>query len=300
MQSVFSSKILLFGEYTVINGGVGLAIPFNKYAGNWSFDKFKPPYCDQYKGLLSLVDYISNSKLLSKFIDVDRFRSEIEQGLCFDSSIPCGHGLGSSGALCAATLFRFGQDIPRRDTCQIEEILFLKDILSLMESYYHGASSGIDPLISYLARPLKIIGKNQIVLLDQDCFDAYKKQFYLLDSGRARNTAPLVELFLEKCNCSNYVKDLAQLRDINEVIIHKVLSQNLDLEEEFKTLSSLEYQLLGELIPEGQKAYWKIALEDSDYPLMKLCGAGGGGHFLLYAKGGKKLKGAQQLISLED
>ena len=35
----YYSKLLLFGEYTIIKGSAGLALPYRAYAGHWTFDK---------------------------------------------------------------------------------------------------------------------------------------------------------------------------------------------------------------------------------------------------------------------
>ena len=42
-------------------------------------------------------------------IDADSFRFDVSQGLKFESSIPQGFGVGSSGALCSAIFRRYGQ-----------------------------------------------------------------------------------------------------------------------------------------------------------------------------------------------
>ena len=38
MFASFSSKILLFGEYSIVVGGKALAIPYAKYSGHFAFD----------------------------------------------------------------------------------------------------------------------------------------------------------------------------------------------------------------------------------------------------------------------
>ena len=37
MFASFSSKILLFGEYSIVAGGKALAIPYSKYHGHFAF-----------------------------------------------------------------------------------------------------------------------------------------------------------------------------------------------------------------------------------------------------------------------
>ena len=96
-------------------------------------------------------------------LDIARLIRDIEQGLYFRSSIPKGYGLGSSGALCAAIYDEYGEDKNKiiRKTGS-EELLDVKKALASMESWFHGTSSGIDPLCIYFNKPLIIEGKENI------------------------------------------------------------------------------------------------------------------------------------------
>jgi len=78
--------------------------------------------------------------------------------LYFDSSIPQGYGVGSSGALVAAIYDTYAIDkIEATETLTRDKLLRLKEIFSLMESFFHGKSSGLDPLNSYLSIPILMI-----------------------------------------------------------------------------------------------------------------------------------------------
>ena len=81
----------------------------------------------------------------------------------FDSSIPQGYGVGSSGALVAAVYdkYAFGK-ITVLENLTKEKLLHLKAVFSLMESFFHGKSSGLDPLNSYLSLPILINSKDHI------------------------------------------------------------------------------------------------------------------------------------------
>ena len=81
----------------------------------------------------------------------------------FDSSIPQGYGVGSSGALVASIYDQYAADkITILENLTRDKLLNLKAIFSLMESFFHGKSSGLDPLNSYLSLPILINSKTNI------------------------------------------------------------------------------------------------------------------------------------------
>ena len=78
----------------------------------------------------------------------------------FDSSIPQGYGVGSSGALVASIYDQYAADkITVLENLTRDKLLKLKQIFALMESFFHGKSSGLDPLNSYLSLPILINSK---------------------------------------------------------------------------------------------------------------------------------------------
>ena len=97
-------------------------------------------------------------------LNLDKFKEELDQGLYFDSSIPQGFGIGSSGAIVAAIYDKYcgTNKIDANKQISNEDILVLKKIFSSLESYYHGTSSGLDPLICYLKIPVLIKSKNHL------------------------------------------------------------------------------------------------------------------------------------------
>jgi mevalonate kinase len=63
--------------------------------------------------------------------DLAELKSDVETGMYFDSSIPQGYGVGSSGALVAAIYDRYAQDkITVLENLTREKLLQLKYILS--------------------------------------------------------------------------------------------------------------------------------------------------------------------------
>src|SRR5690606_36364954 len=94
---------------------------------------------------------------------LDEFQADIDCGMYFDSSIPQGYGVGSSGALVASIYDKYANDkITVLDNLTREKLLKLKSIFSLMESFFHGKSSGLDPLNSYLSIPILINCKDNL------------------------------------------------------------------------------------------------------------------------------------------
>ena len=67
------------------------------------------------------------------------------------------------------------------------------------ESFFHGKSSGLDPLNSYLSLPIlisSIIISKRIGIPSQN--KTGKGAVFLLDSGVIGETAPMVEIFMKK------------------------------------------------------------------------------------------------------
>ena len=153
-ESLFYAKILLFGEYGIIQDSMGLSIPYNSYKGSLKFNQTLEGdtlTSNEHLQLFGsyLADLKSSGDLLFNF-DVDKFNIDIAEGMCFDSSIPQGFGVGSSGALVAAIYNRYAVDkIDFNTKPSSKQITSLKTIFGQMESYFHGKSSGLDPLICY-------------------------------------------------------------------------------------------------------------------------------------------------------
>ena len=108
--NLFYAKIMLFGEYSVIFNSMALTIPYSHFNGELSFIR-KDNYTNQEfanksnEDLKEFYKYINNlvekNELLCDF-NISKFNKDINKGLYFESSIPQGYGLGSSGALCAS------------------------------------------------------------------------------------------------------------------------------------------------------------------------------------------------------
>jgi mevalonate kinase len=228
-----------------------------------------------------LKDLDSEGKLLAK-IDVTKLEKDIKAGLYFDSDIPQGFGVGSSGALIAAIYDNYAADKFDRDTIKSDDILPLKEQLAQMESYYHGKSSGMDPLICYLNLPMLIQSKTNIgtVVLPQEQSEG-KGAIFLIDTGTPGRTQPLVQWFLEKCKQQDFLK-LFQEHYVpyNDQCIKDFLKgETKDLFYNLYHVSKFLLENLHPMIPKLFRKAWEKGLETRAYYL-KLCGSGGGGFIL--------------------
>ena len=103
----FCSKVLLFGEYSVIQDSMALAIPYPLFEGRILFRQHGAKGSVPDPELKAFAEYLrrlSHKNELCCPFDITSFEFDIAQGLAFESTIPQGHGVGSSGALCGGTL----------------------------------------------------------------------------------------------------------------------------------------------------------------------------------------------------
>ena len=97
------------------------------------------------------VEYLGSLKIQELDFDFEKLQADVDNGMYFDSSIPQGYGVGSSGALVAAIYDKYAiNKVTVLENLTREKLLKLKQIFSAMESFFHGKSSGLDPLNSYL------------------------------------------------------------------------------------------------------------------------------------------------------
>ena len=200
---LFYSKILLFGEYGIIQDSKGLSIPYNFYNGALKTDENPSVEAISSNGHLKrFVSHLRNLAIEQPNLvtfDLNTLENDVTKGMYFDSSIPQGYGVGSSGALVAAIYDKYAQNkITILENLTREKLLELKTIFSQMESFFHGKSSGLDPLNSYLSIPILINSKDNIEAtgIPNQSFDG-KGAVFLIDSGIVGETAPMVNIFME-------------------------------------------------------------------------------------------------------
>ena len=206
---LFYSKILLFGEYGIIKDSKGLSIPYNFYNGALKMDE--NPSEEAIKSNQNLKTFIKHLETIDVELvsfDFETLKTDVNAGMHFDSSIPQGYGVGSSGALVAAIYDKYAQDkITVLENLTREKLLKLKTIFSEMESFFHGKSSGLDPLNSYLSIPILINSKDNIEATGIPSQQSTGKgAVFLLDSGIIGETAPMVGIFMEKMKQEGFRK----------------------------------------------------------------------------------------------
>lgn len=282
---LFYSKILLFGEYGIIKDSKGLSIPYNFFKGALkSDDNTSDEAKKSNEGLKKYAAYLESIQDESLVLfDLETLRKDIDSGMYFDSSIPQGYGIGSSGALVAAIYDKYAHDkITVLENLTREKLLKLKTIFGKMESFFHGKSSGLDPLNSYLSLPILINSKNNIESTSLPTQNkAGKGAVFLLDSGMTGETAPMVQIFMEKMKQEgfrNVVKDKF-IKHTDACVEHFLNGDINGLFGHVKQLSHVVLDHFKPMIPKQFHSLWKKGIDTGDYYL-KLCGSGGGGYIL--------------------
>ena len=108
---LFYAKILLFGEYGIIKDAKGLSIPYNFYKGALKISDTKNDEAQTSNQKLSeFADYLEHINRTLVTFNTKQLREDLAKGLYFDSSIPQGYGIGSSGALVAAIYDRYANN----------------------------------------------------------------------------------------------------------------------------------------------------------------------------------------------
>lgn len=296
---LFYSKIILFGEHGMNKGSKGLLIPYNFYNGVLKLtDNDSETALKSNGSLKSFATYLEQMQAenpdLATF-NIEALKADVAAGMYFDSSIPQGYGIGSSGALVAAIYDQYAHNkITVLENLTQEKLLKLKKIFSKMESFFHGTSSGLDPLNSYLSLPILINSAESIEATGIPMQNLEGKgAIFLLDSGIVKETAPMVQLFMESLKDQGFramfKKQFLKYTDASiESFLHgdvKALFVNT------KKLSKVVYNHFKPMIPEQFHELWQKGIESNDYYL-KLCGSGGGGYILGFAPDIEKAKNA--------
>jgi mevalonate kinase len=267
-KKIYSSKLLFIGEYTVLMGGRALATPLSLYSGQWSYGDEQGFH---QRDLKEFSRYLQQTDIFD-FVDAQSFGASLLKGLYFDSNIPEGYGMGSSGALCAALLDSFGRHIDEDNLVQ------LKEKLGRLESYFHESSSGFDPLISFVNQPILVHSSNRMEKVEVKLPRDAQGHIFLVDTGHSRKTGPLVHWFTEA------IKDKIFERAIydrwipaTDKAIEGLLEGDFEkLKASWLAISTFQFKELRNLItPE----FREVEREQDGWAL-KLCGAGGGGFML--------------------
>ncbi|HHS95720.1 MAG TPA: mevalonate kinase, partial [Phaeodactylibacter sp.] len=226
-------------------------------------------------------------------IDLAALGQAVAQGDFFSSNIPSGYGLGSSGAVTAALYDRFAL---RKEEADLKK---LRSELAIIESCFHGQSSGLDPLVSFLKKGILFQnGKIDVLANQSQRLDG----FFLLDTQIRRETSLLVASYKSMCQEETYKQRIeAELIPLVEDAIDSFLKKdNKDMLALIHHIGFFQWKYFAPMIPERFKTAWLSAIASS-HTKLKLCGAGGGGFILGYStdwEASKKLLKAHPLSAL--
>lgn len=280
----FYGKIMLFGEYSVILGSKALVIPLKRFSGQWT--NAKPTSEHEHmlrKALHDFVEYLASNPQASTLIDSERLKQHIGQGWWLNANIPIGYGAGSSGGVVAAIYEKFSI-APTTDLSR------LKKELGMLENYFHGNSSGLDPLCCLSRQPVLIASDAHIQLLPTLRIPQ-QISIFLYDSRKIGMTGPLVQHFNEKMKEYAFYRSVSHewIPAVNEAIdsfltadIHRFFTQ-------LEAIARFERHHLQPMIPDEVSEFWDKGLQTGDFT-MKLCGSGGGGFSLIFARDANKVR----------
>lgn len=303
---LFYSKILLFGEYGIIKDSKGLSIPYNFYNGALKVDenpgeeaRRSNESLQRFTGYLAKLQ-AENPSLVQ--FDLDALKADVEEGMYFDSSIPQGYGVGSSGALVAAIYDKYAVDkITVLENLTREKLLKLKNIFGEMESFFHGKSSGLDPLNSYLSIPILINSKDNIEPAGiPSQTQNGKGAVFLLDSGSVGETAPMVSIFMENMKQEPFRRIIKEqfIKHTDACVDDFLKGDVKSLFGNIKKLSHVVLDNFKPMIPAQFHKLWQKGIETNEYYL-KLCGSGGGGYILGFTEDIDKARKALKDYRLE-
>ncbi|HEY3373420.1 MAG TPA: mevalonate kinase [Prolixibacteraceae bacterium] len=276
----FNSKLLLFGEYGLMMDAMALSVPFARFSGSLGFDT-NHLYQESSLELRKFYAYLTTAKgkELHFPFDLECLADDLDNGLYFNSNIPQQYGLGSSGALVAALFSRYAAPAIPIDNLSAD---ILKVDFAQLESHFHGKSSGLDPLVSFLNRPLLLDSKKRVQTVPLDLAHT-GWSFALIDTHTRGATGPLVQHFIDLFNSTLFETAFCtQFIPANNGCIEALLKN--DPSRFFSLLKQLiEFQLefFGRMIPSNFHLLISEAVSQQVY--IKLLGSGGGGFLLAIA-----------------
>ena len=283
MRESYYSKVILFGEYSMIFDATALMMPLRLFSAQWSHSSrlMAQGAAASNASLQRFADYLSGLDGIGTYLDLDKFHFDLNHELFLESNVPSGYGLGSSGTLVAAVYDRYAQ-------CKIDDLLELKSLFGKMESFFHGSSSGIDPLQCYLGKPFRISAEG-VTLLSDD-FIPSEIHVFLADTGKKSNTKPLVQYFKAKREDAEYLQvfQTEYVPCVSACIDGLIAGEK---EQFFKSLRQLTDGQLRFLRPMITDDSIDLFLERPDFNIgFKISGSGGGGYVLGFTDDLEKTK----------
>lgn len=273
----FPSKIILFGEYAVLGGSKLLAIPFERFFGQLlipdSINMTSQKILNSNKIISMLFNHIETNFNRKEF-NSKQFSDDIKKGIYFNSNIPQAYGLGSSGALVAAIYDRYfiSRQNYRNNLPNNEKQL--QDNLAAIENFFHGNSSGSDPLVSYLNKHIVVNSKKPKILKKPTDLNVF-----LIDSEQLGKTKNQIEIFNKKKEENK--KAAAKFHDLTNQVIDAYLSSDSNLLYLIGELAKIQKELIPEMFV-YPKNFNKVEKSHSNKLVIKLLGSGGGGFLLAF------------------
>jgi mevalonate kinase len=278
MKGSYPSKVMLAGEYAVVIGGSALTVPFHRFSARVRSVKDIPPGKEREAGqsieyLKNLFDYIRRLPAYGFHTppDLDLFSGNLDS-YWLDLDIPVGFGLGSSGAVSAAV---YDQFFPGSQELTLPQ---QKEDLALIESYFHGKSSGVDALTCHAGSTLRFYpsGSVQKVRFDPaEIPGGYR--FFLLNSGERADTGPLVKHFLDRMKDKEFrcAMEEEYLPLVEKLIDTLTGEREADPSMLMNVISSFQLEYFQKMIPDKMIDLWLEGQVSNEYYL-KLNGSGGG------------------------
>lgn len=270
LNKKFNAKILLLGEHLINLGSDALSMPYSKFKGQLSITTKSDPRLELY------IKFLEEQQF--DFLDSDKLSTH--KPLEFISNIPEGYGCGSSGAIVAACYDYF-------KSSQTKNTTELKKYFSKMEAFYHGKSSGTDPLISYLNSAIRFNSNGEILLLDGFLPELTDYKLVLIDSAKSRDGKEYINWFMEKSKQADFKHKLeTELIPHTQNCIDSLVSGSRhSFLTSYQSISQFQLNHFDQMIPDNIRHLWQSGLE-SEKLYMKICGAGGGGFFIGLLKDG--------------
>ncbi len=202
-----SGKCVLFGEYSILHGGIAIALPVPQLSLKISFT---PQSKDE------IINSENNHsppltplavELFWKLLEKDFADVSFHGKYLIDSNIPLGAGLGSSAALSVALHRLHHKNISH------EELVHRS---WQSENLFHGKSSGMDPCTIANEKALCFESPTQYHPLKSDLLQNKDFVFVLIDSKIRRSTQSGIsktELF-KKENPEGWEKNTKELQEL--------------------------------------------------------------------------------------
>jgi mevalonate kinase len=274
----YPAKIMLAGEYGVVVGGGALTIPFPGFSARVretaDIPREKAGEAQRSRQYLAdMYRYVSGlgGEAFHATPDLEKFSRE-QQEYWLDMDIPAGYGLGSSGVVSAAIYDMFFQG---HDQLTLQD---KRQDLAAIESFFHGRSSGVDPLTCHTGAPLHFREDGTI---EQVSFNASSipggYRFFLLDSGERFDTGPLVQHFLGSMEDNGFASSIRnEYLATNRKLIESLLGiREADPALLVRVISDFQFTHFRKMIPDRMIDPWIEGQVSNEYYL-KLNGSGGG------------------------